>query len=139
MAQSNLVSDDNEDTHNNSNMINFGTSLLIYSDEDRAAAMQDFALCATQQEGDYISDEDKKNGPNPVIYSRCQRSKKSDHLMLMMHWFLPVIVLLVVWCPPSNAFSASNTALTQQIATVQAELIVSVGRIPGEDKEEKGM
>jgi len=48
--------------------------------------------------------------------------------MLMMHWFFPVIVL-VVWCPPSNAFSASSTG----IATVQAELIVSVGRIPGTD------
>jgi len=67
MAQSNWVSDDNEDNDSNSNVINFGTSLLFDSDEDRAAAMQDFAFCTTE-EGEYISDDDEPSGAfNPII------------------------------------------------------------------------
>ena len=66
MAQSNWVSDDNEDNDSNSNVINFGTSLLFDSDEDRAAAMQDFAFCTTE-EGEYISDDDEHSTPKCPI------------------------------------------------------------------------
>ena len=49
MVQSNWVSDGNEDE--DSNIINFGTTLMFDSDEDQAAAMQDFSFCTTE-EGD---------------------------------------------------------------------------------------
>ena len=43
MAQSNWVFDDNEDE--DSNIINFGTTLMFDLEEDQAADMQDFAFC----------------------------------------------------------------------------------------------
>ena len=43
MAQSNWVSDDNEDE--DINIINFSTTLMFDLEEDQATAMQDFAFC----------------------------------------------------------------------------------------------
>ena len=65
MAQSNWVFNDNEDE--DSNIINFGTTLMFDSDEDQAAAMQDFAFCTTE-EGDYFLDNNESSGAfNPKV------------------------------------------------------------------------
>ena len=64
MAQSNWVFDDNEDE--DSNIINFSTTLMFDLEEDQADAMQDFAFCTTE-EGDYVSDDNKPSGVfNPI-------------------------------------------------------------------------
>ena len=60
MAQSNWVFNDNE--NEDSNIINFGTTLMFDSDEDQAAAMQDYAFNTTK-EGGYISDNEERLGP----------------------------------------------------------------------------